>query len=160
MGGKYIFERSFMKKRILTFILCITLLLCGNIGGLDVFAVDEESVITPRFTNTNQCSFTFQVLEPGEAHVAVTYNAKRDVFTEAKLTVKIQKRFLLLFWNTVDIGEPNNEWVTYSSEVNGNFYNYFPVDGTGTYRAVFTLEISGTSGETDIIEDTIEDKYN
>lgn len=149
-----------MKKKLLTFILCFTLLLSGNIGGSNVFAVDTESGITPRFTNTNQCDFTFQVLDPGEAHVAVTYNAKRDVFTEAKLTVKIQKRFLAFFWNTVDIGEPNNEWVAYSNEIIGDFYNYFPVDGTGTYRAVFTLEISGTSGETDIIDDTIECTYN
>jgi len=149
-----------MKKRILTFIICITLLICGNIGGLNIFATDTGSGITPRFTNTNQCNFVFQVLDPGEAHIAVDYNAKRDVFTEAKLTVKIQKKFLLLFWNTVDIGEPNNEWVAYSDDTDGNFYNYFPVDGKGTYRAVFTVEISGTSGETDIIEETINCTYN
>ena len=149
-----------MKKRILTFILCITLFICGNIGGLNILATDTESGITPRFTNTNQCDFTFQVLAPGEAHVAVGYNAKSDVFTGAKLTVKIQKKFLLLFWNTVDIGEPNNEWVAYSDDTDGNFYNYFPVDGKGTYRAVFTVEISGTSGETDIIEETINCTYN
>ena len=150
----------FMKKRILTFILCITLLICGNIGGLNIFATDTESVITPRFTNTNECTFNFQVLAPGEAHIVVDYNAKSAVFTEAKLTVKIQKRFLLLFWNTVDIGEPNNEWVAYSTDVDGRFYNYFPVDGKGTYRAVFTVEISGTSGVTDVIEETINFTYN
>lgn len=148
-----------MKKRLLTFILCFTLLLSGNIGCLNIFAVDTESGVTPRFTNTNQCDFTFQVLEPGEAHIAVDYYAKRDVFTEAKLTVKIQKRFLAFFWNTVDIGEPNNEWVAYSTDVDGSFYNYFPVSGKGTYRAVFTVEISGTSGETDILEETIECIY-
>ena len=126
---------------------------------MTVSAVDAESGINPRFTNTNQCDFTFQVLEPGEAHISVAYYAKSAVFTEAKLTVKIQKRFLGFFWNTVDIGEPNNEWVAYSTEVYGEFYNYFPVDGTGTYRAVFTVEISGTSGETDILEETIECIY-
>jgi len=39
----------------------------------------------------------FRVLDPGEAHVGVTYNAKSDVFTQAKVTVKIQKKFLGLF---------------------------------------------------------------
>ena len=92
--------------------------------------------------------------------VLVDYFAKSAVFTEAKLTVKIQKRFLAFFWNTVDIGEPNNEWVAYSTDVDGRFYNYFPVDGKGTYRAIFTVEISGTSGETDIIEETINCTYN
>ena len=136
------------------------MLLCGNIGCLNVSALDAESGITPRFTNTNECSFTFQVLAPGEAHVAVGYNAKSAVFTEAKLTVKIQKRFLAFFWNTVDIGEPNNEWVAYSYDTEGDFYNYFPVDGKGTYRAIFTVEISGTSGVTDVLEETINCTYN
>jgi len=42
----------------------------------------------------------------------------------------------------------------------GDIGVYFPVDGKGTYRAVFTVEISGTSGETDIIEETINCTYN
>ena len=82
-----------MKKRILTLVLILSMLFAMGIGTFTVSAAENEGTVTPRFTNCNQCNFVFQVLDPGEAHVAVTYNAKADVFTQAKLTVKIQKKF-------------------------------------------------------------------
>ena len=148
-----------MKKRILTLVLIFSMLFVAGIGGFTVSAVENEETVTPRFTNCDQCNFIFRVLDPGEAHVGVTYFAKSNVFTQAKLTVKIQKKFLGLFWRTVDIGTTNDEWIAYSNDVYGEFYNYFSVDGTGTYRAVICLEIYGTSGAVDTIEDTIEYKY-
>ena len=148
-----------MKKRIVTLVLIFSMLFVMGVGGFTVSAAENEETITPRFTNCNQCNFVFQVLDPGEAHVAVTYNAKADVFTQAKLTVKIQKKILGLFWTTVDIGTTNDEWVAYSTAINGQFYNYFSVNGTGTYRAVFCVEMYGISGVVDTIENTIEYKY-
>ena len=143
-------------KKTLILILILSMLFITSIGS---FTVSAEAV-SPRYSNCNQSKFYFNVLDPGEAHISVTYNAKADVFTYAKLTVKIQKKFLALFWKTVDIGTTDNEWISYSYDVNGQFYNYFTVNGTGTYRAVFCLEIYGTSGVVDTIEDTIEFKYN
>lgn len=116
--------------------------------------------IVPYWDNTDQFTFNFEVYAPGTAYVEATYAAKAEVFTQAKITVKIQKRFLGVFWKTVDIGEPNKEWVAYSNAVSGVFQNSFAVDGTGTYRAVFTLEIFSSGGTTDVIEDTMETKYS
>ena len=136
------------------------MLFVTGIGGFTVSAAENEKNVTPRFTNCNYCNFIFQVLDPGEAHVSVRYSAKADVFTQAKLTVKIQKKILGLFWNTVDIGAANDEWIAYSNAVFGEFYNNFSVDGTGTYRAVICLEVYGTSGVVDTIEDTLEFRYS
>ena len=153
-----------MKKRILTLILILSMLFVMGVGGFTVSATEPSFVnseaVSPRYANCNQCYFSFEVLDPGEAHVVVTYIAKADVFTRADLTVKIQKKFLGIFWKTVDIGIPNNEWVPYSTAVNGQFYKSFSVDGTGTYRAVFRLEIHGTSGSVDTIENTVEYIYS
>ena len=115
--------------------------------------------ISPRLSNCDMCNFTFSAASQGLAQVAVSYVAKEEVFTYAKLTVKIQKRFLGVFWNTVDIGEPNNEWIAYCYDVRGDFYNYFPLDSTGTYRAVLTIEFYGTTGVVDVIEKTIKSVY-
>ena len=144
-----------MKKRISIIILILSMLFVSGIGS---FTASAEG-ISPRYTNCTYADSNFTVLDPGEAHISVTYNAKSDVFTYAKLTVKIQKKFLGLFWRTVDIGTTNDEWIAYSNDVYGEFYNYFNVDGTGTYRAVFCVEIYGTSGAVDTIENTIEYKY-
>ena len=143
-------------KKILILILILSMLFITSVGS---FTVSAKGV-SPRYTNIDNINFIFKVLDPGEAHISAAYNAKADVFTYAKLTVKIQKKFLALFWKTVDIGTTDNEWISYSYDVNGQFYNYFTVNGTGTYRAVFCLEIYGTSGVVDTIEDTIEFKYN
>ncbi|MBR2313001.1 MAG: hypothetical protein IKA46_06910 [Clostridia bacterium] len=121
---------------------------------------EKEEEIVPYWNNTNTCTFNFAVLDPGTAYVEAIYSAKAEAFTQAKLTVKIQKRFLGVFWKTVDIGLTDDEWISYCYDRNGEFYNSFAADGTGTYRAVFALEISGTGGETDVIERTIEYKYD
>ncbi len=161
----------FMKKTILiilTMMVVFTMLLSTNsmvyaTENLDYSpytAIAQTSEAIPRWTNCNQCSFVFNVLDPGEAHINVSYVAESSVFVQAKSTVKIQKKFWGLFWTTVDIGTTNDEWIEYCTDVYGDLYNYFPVDGTGTYRAVFKLEITGTDGSVDVIEDTIEYKYS
>ena len=85
--------------------------------------------------------------------VAISYTGREGVFTQAKVTVKIEKQFLWFFWNTVD------EWTATSTELLGYLYHETSVDGHGTYRAVFKVEMYGTSGVTDTIEDTIESTY-
>lgn len=109
---------------------------------------------TPRLSNLNECSLSF-VIDSGKAHVAVAYTGMVDTFTQIKATVKIQKRFLMVFWNDVDIGEPNNEWVATSTDSDGCLIGEFDITKSGTYRAVFTIEVYGTGGEVDVIEDTI-----
>ena len=149
-------------KKIFTTLMAVILLFlnCTSLVTSASAVVDTETGISPYLTNCYECAFTFSAAYEGQAQVAVSYVAKSEVFTQAKLTVKIQKRFLGLFWTTVDIGEPNNEWIAYCYDVYGDFYNSFPLESTGTYRAVFTVEFSGTTGEVDVIEDTIESKYN
>lgn len=127
--------------------------------SLENTTVKENREAVPYLDNCDMCTFSFSVIESGEAIINVRYHGKTDTFLQAKLSVKIQKKFLGLFWKTVDIGEPNNVWTAYSNNVNGNFYNSFMVNDTGTYRALFTVEISGINNNTDIIEHTIECKY-
>lgn len=74
--------------------------------------------------------------------------------------MKIQKRFLGIFWSTVDIGYTDNEWIAYCYDLNGTVYNSFPLEDTGTYRAVFTVEIYGKDGSVDTIEDKITSTYD
>lgn len=117
-----------------------------------VFATDEE--ISTYLTNCSDASISFGVAE-GEASFYVSYTGRASSFTQAKLTVQVQKKFLGLFWR-----DAADEWVGYNSELVSEFYDDIPVDGTGTYRAVFKLEVFGSTGVTDVIEDTIQCKYS
>ena len=112
------------------------------------------------------CNEVIRFLEQNKKHIQdlsdnidAVYTGKADTFTQIKVTVKIQKRFLLVFWSTVDIGEPNNEWIATSTDLDGYLMGEFDVNSTGTYRAVFTIEVYGTGGVIDVMEETIECTY-
>lgn len=143
-----------MKKKLFAIIslVLVMAMMCCNVSVL-------AASVTPRWTNCDQYSFTFSITDDGVAHVDVDYTGDGNNFASARLTVKLQKRFLLVFWNTVDIGYPNNEWVETSTELLDTFYNGFQLSDKGTYRAVLTLEITGKDGSVDVIETDSEYKY-
>ncbi len=153
-----------MKKKLITLLLTVlaVVMLCQTAASASVVAsaeAEDPYGVAPCWNNTNMCTFDFAVLDPGIAYVEALYSAEEQYFTCAKITVKIQKRFMGIFWKTVDIGMTDNEWVTYSFERDHQFTHSFTVDGTGTYRALFTLEIEGTGGDTDVIEETMQSTY-
>ena len=135
-----------MKKtlHLLLTVLLTLFILCTAV--LPAFATDES--ISPYMTNCIDASMSFAVID-GEATFCVTYDAREATFSHAKLTVQIQKKYLGFFWKDVA-----DEWIAYRLELDGLFTNTIPVDATGTYRAIFKLEVVGTT-DTDVIEETI-----
>lgn len=139
-----------MKKftKLLTLLLTVATLCTGI---LPLFASAEDGII-PYYVTTDNCSCAF-VASNGKGVAAVLYNAYSNVFSYASVTVKIQKRFLGIFWSTVD------EWTETCYDVNGYVENSTDLEDTGTYRAVFTVEIYGIDGSVDTIEDKITSTY-
>ena len=134
-------------RAILSVILSTAILF---VSTLPIMATSNES--STYLTNCSSVSMNFTIAND-EANFFVSYIAREDTFTQAKLTVQIQKKFLGLFWR-----DAADEWIGYCTDLRGNMYDYIPVDGTGTYRAVIKLEVIGTT-DTDVIEDTIECRY-
>ena len=141
-----------MKKRcrVVFSMFMAVVVLCMSI--VPSFATTSDGVTT-YLTNCSTTSMSFGVAE-GEASFYVSYMGREATFVQAKLTVQIQKKFLGLFWR-----DAADEWVGYSTEVVGQIYDDIPIDGTGTYRAIFKLEVFGSTGVTDVIEDTLQYKY-
>ena len=136
-------------KKITKTLVAIFLIAVMSMSSVVAFASNEG--ISPRSSHTENASTSFTATENG-GYCLVNYSGY-DSFVRADLTVKIQKRFLLVFWNDV------TEWSASSTEREGQFYNTVALNGSGTYRATFTLKITGTNGTVDIIEQTIESKY-
>ena len=114
-----------------------------------VFAAEQGP--SPRLSHMSDGGFTFSATANG-GHVDCTYYGY-DSFVRADITITLEKRYLLVFWE--DMGE----WSASSTEIDGEFYHTFPLDGEGMYRANFTLIITGNDGTTDVITDTIKSKY-
>lgn len=129
----------------------VAILLVAIMSMTNVVAFASEEGISPRLSHTNSGGFSFAANE-NVGYIGVTYYGY-DSFVRADLNVKVQKRFLWVFWNDV------YEWNASSTELNGDFYHEFDItNGSGMYRAQFTLTVTGNDGTVDTITSTIENE--
>ena len=135
-------------KKITKTLVAIMLIAVLSMTNVVAFATDEG--ISPRLSHTENGGFSFAAID-NVGYIGVTYYGY-DSFVRADLNVKVQKRFLLVFWNDV------YEWNASSTEIDGNFDHEFDLNGSGMYRAKFTLTVTGNDGTQDVITDTIENE--
>lgn len=137
-----------MKKIAKTFMLIsLSIIMC--LTSMPIYASEAESGISPRLTHTNGASYSFDATS-SIGYISADYTGVDTTFVSAKLTVKVEKQFLFFFWSEV------GTWTSTSTDLDGIFYYEMPLTGAGTYRATFTLEVTGTNGTVDVITDTIE----
>ena len=151
-----------MKNKLrasLILLLVLTMVFVGTVPA-HAAAIDDTPSVMPLMDNCDVFSMSFDIIDPNLAGFAVTYYGTTDTFSHAKLTVQIQKKNLLFFWETQEIGDHGQFWIQVNTSINGVFTDEFTVNGTGTYRALFTLEVYGTNGTVDVIEETIECVYS
>ena len=112
-----------------------------------------------RFTKIINCvaaTFHFGIVD-GNLCAGVTYSGYSNMFTDAKLTLSFEKKYMLFFWKTVEIGYPDEKWTGYCYDLDGSIYQEFPCPGSGTYRANFKFEVYGRySSVVDVIEDYVQ----
>lgn len=133
-------------KKIAKTLVAIFLVAIMCTGNITAFAT--ESNINPRLSHMSDGGFSFVAVD-NKGYIDVTYYGY-DSFVRADLNVKIQKRFLLVFWNDVA------EWNASSTELDGLFSHTFDLNGNGKYRANFTLTVTGSDGTVDTVTSTIE----
>lgn len=136
-----------MKKSFINFICFIVILSCFYTVA---FASDDG--ISPYFNNVVRTS-TDLYIENDIATVMVSYSGYSGVTTNAVITTKIQKRFLLVFWQDVE----GASWTDYATGVYYSNTHSISVK-SGTYRAQVEYTIYGSGGAADVITDEIEAK--
>ena len=134
-------------KKITKALVAILLIAILSMTNVMAFATDEG--ISPRLSHMSNGAFSFAAID-NVGYIDVTYYGY-DSFVRADLNVKVQKRFLLVFWNDV------YEWNASSTELNGTFVHEFDVEKSGIYRANFTLTVTGTDGTVDTVTFEIKD---
>lgn len=140
-----------MKKTMKTFLLiALSMLMC--LTSVPVYAREAENQIMPRLSHMDDASFAFTATSSG-GYISVEYTGYEPSFVSAKLTVKVEDRFLWVFWSEV------GTWTATSTDLYGIFSYVMPLNAPGTYRATFTLEVTGKDGTVDVITDTIESAY-
>ena len=145
-----------MKKNTKTLLIVfLAAIMCFTCLPITAFAAenDTKSTITPRWSHLSNVDFSFNATSSG-GHIDVTYMGVADSFAKADVHVKLQKKFLLVFWTDVD------EWSVSSTDYYDALYHCFTLDGTGTYKATLTFTVTGTDGTVDTVTDSIESKYS
>ena len=144
-----------MKRMNHIFKCCLPFLLSCALLCLSILPAFADNQPTPRYTNTLRASMSFAVDSSG-AHFSASYTALQETFLQAKLTVKLEKKVLGLFWTEV-----GDTWTSdYCYDYLGYISGTLPADGKGTYRATFKLTVYGNQGIADVIDNTIEAKYS
>ena len=136
-------------KRITKTLVAILLIAILSMTSITAFASGQG--ISPRLSHTSNANFSFSATANG-GYVDVTYYGYQS-FVRADLTVKIEKQFLFFFWTEVDT------WSTSSVDIEDHFFHTFTLTGSGTYRASFTLKVTGNDGTIDTVTSEIESKY-
>ena len=136
-------------KRIVKTLMLVSLSVIMCLTSMPIYASEAESGISPRLSHTFEASYSFDATS-SIGYIYANYTGVDTTFVSAKLTVKVEKQFLFFFWSEV------GTWTSTSTEVFGSFYHEMALTGAGTYRATFTLEVTGTNGTVDVITDTLE----
>ena len=132
------------------FLVTLSLLMC--LASIPVYATSAENQVMPRLSHMDDASFAFTATSSG-GYISVEYTGYEASFVSAKLTVKVEDRYLWVFWSEV------GTWTTTSTDIDGFLCYTMPLNNPGTYRAIFTLEVTGKDGTVDVITDTIESAY-
>ena len=139
-----------MKKTLKsTILVMLSLLMC--LASMPVYATESENQIMPRLSHMADASFSFDATS-SVGYISADYTGYSSSFVSARLTVTVEKRFLWAFWN--DVGT----WTATSTDIHGIFEHEMPLNGSGTYRATFVLEVTGTDGTVDVVDGVIENK--
>ena len=137
-------------KKITKLLVAVLLIAVLSMASITAFA--NDNAISPRLSHTSNANFSFAATANG-GYIDVTYYGYDDSFVRADLTVKIEKQFLFFFWTEVAT------WSASNTDIEGEFYDTIPLDGSGTYRATFTLKVTGNDGTVDTIPFEIKSKY-
>ena len=129
----------------------VAILLIAVLSMTSVTAFANDNAISPRLSHLSDAAFSFGAT-PNGGYIDVTYYGYQS-FARADLTVLIEKEFLFFFWTDVAT------WSASNTDVEGEFYDTIPLDGSGTYRATFTLTVTGKNGTVDTITSVIESDY-
>lgn len=139
-------------KKTIAFILCVLTLM--SVLQLPLFAKSAEGVV-PFSDSTVDATAILYIDANGKASATVKYTGYSSVTTGGTITTKLQKRFLGVFWKTVD----DQVWVDSSSSYHYSVTHTYQLSDTGTYRIVANFQIAGVGGTVDEIERTAQDAW-
>lgn len=142
-----------MKKRFRQF-CCAILALCAcltTFGAIPASAATEDDIALC-FNNVHSVVTSMNINADGQLTILYTYDGFSDRITETVIVTCVEKKVLGLFWQHVDIGTSDNQWVDTTDASDYTSIRTYQLPSSGTYRVTVTYTIYGTDGVSDVVE--------
>ena len=128
-----------IQKAASLLLVCLTLLAVAVPAHA---AQPVEDPVMPAYAVVIDASCDCTVTADSTLYVLCSYGTAADSgVTRVDVTAYVEKRTLLLFWNKVDIGLPNNEWTDTCYGLYGSASFSTQLPASGTYRVTYTMDI-------------------
>ncbi len=144
------------KKMVSVFLMLC--LLITPMFSVPASAADEDYGVMPALNNVLSCAANGSVNSSGKLTINYTYAGYQGITTKAVITTTLQKRFLGLFWKTVEIGG-KDEWSFTVNDYRYSGSKNYQLPSEGKYRANITFKFYGSGGAADVIDSQMEFTY-
>ncbi len=141
-----------MKKQIKKIVAVVLMLCLFTATVTSVSAANVDDGIMPCLNNTMVVTTAMTIDTDGELTISYEYIGFSGVTTKAVVTTYIEKKVWGFFWERVDTGTTNDEYVdTFYKEE--HFWNRVgTLSQSGTYRVTVQYKIYGSGGSADVID--------
>lgn len=135
-----------MKKRLRRIFCCVIALIMTGSLVLPAYAIQPEgSDVMPLYNTYIKTTYAADIDDNLNLTTYASYTATSSV-TRVDITTYVEKRNLLVFWEKVEIGQPNNEWTDICYGTNNYAYHSKQLSNSGTYRVTMVYEVyNGTT---------------
>lgn len=145
--------KQYINRGLSFLFACLTLL--STVVSADAAQIDTETV-SPLYEAYIRAVCGASISESLELTSDCYYTVNNSQVTRVDITTYVEKRNLLVLWDRVEIGQPNNEWTDICYGAYNSAVHTVQLSSTGTYRVTFVFEIyNGTT-----LLDTIEQRSN
>lgn len=104
-------------------------------------AQEDEDAISPMYAVAIEAACNCSVSPDSTLYITSNYTAGADSgVTRVDITVYVEKRNLLVLWDRVEIGQPNNEWTTICYGLHNTASHSIAIT-SGTYRVTSIFEV-------------------
>ena len=140
------------RKKVLAQFVCVLLLLASVVPAR---AAQPQMEISPLYAEPIVCALSANISATNVLIAEPEYTVNNlQTVTSVTIRTYVEKRSLLVIWNTVDIGEANDEWVDYGGTETFIASHTVQLPSSGTYRVTSVFEVYGGSTLIDTIEVT------
>lgn len=143
--------RKKMKKLFAIILTCLVVL--SAMAG-PAWAAQPQPDVSPMYAVPISVDCVSDIDDDNVLYTTAAYNIGNAEYTRIKITIYVEKRSLLVLWNRVDIGQPNNEWVDYCYGWTNETFHSAQMPSSGTYRITTTFEVENGMDVVETITET------